>query len=163
MTPTRFAIGAFLCIFGRFTNAQVSTFSPEGCEFAVDFPQGYEIRDVHVEGRAGKLAMSKPYSWGQLSAECWQSKQPANTAKFAKGLEDEVRASGFTPISVTSRQGKYGPIVLILASSVIQGKKYNLSYEIHLGKSSRMEAKVVQVEFLGVQQDELFRKSVRIK
>jgi hypothetical protein len=161
MTYTGFAIFTATCAVSCLVHAQVTTFSPEGCEFALDFPSGYEVRDVHVEGRTGKLAVSKPFSWGQLSAECWRSEQPASVSKFASQLEEQVGRSGFTTTSVTSRQAKYGPVVLLLASAVVQGKKYNLSLETHFGKTSRMEAKVVQVELMGVQQDELFRKSVR--
>jgi hypothetical protein len=163
MNSTRLLIGTTIFICSHIGYAQASTFSPEGCEFVIDFPQGYETRDVHSNGRTTKLAVSETYAWGQLSAECFQSKQPTNISAFAMGLEDQIRESGFTPINVTSRQGKYGPIVLLLASTVVQGKKYNLALETHFGKSSRMDAKVVQVELLGVLQDERFRRSVKLK
>ena len=149
--------------FGQSASAQATRFSPVDCEFSIEFPDKYQLHDVHAAGKNTTLAVSKTYPWGQLSAECWPGKPPANISEFAKRIEQTVKEGGFITNSVTSIQGKFGPVVLLLGTATIDGKKFNLTMETHFGRKSRMEAKVIQVEFKGVEHDERFRKSILMK
>lgn len=156
-------VATFAFTLTHATFAQVTRFSPDGCEFSVEFPDKPDIRSIHVAGKTGKLAASKPYPWGQLSAECWPLKKPVDVSEYAKGLEDQLIAQDFSIKSITSSKEKRGPVVLLLATTKIQGKTYNLATETHFGKNSRMEAKIIQIEFSGMEHDERFRKSITAK
>jgi hypothetical protein len=114
-------VTAFLFI----SNAQAETlFSPEYCEFSVEFPIDYYTQiSISAGGSSITAARASINQTASLGAECWEDHEPTALEEFSVGLQAIVNERGFDVSGVLIDENGQAPSVILTATTTSQGKK----------------------------------------
>ena len=136
-------------------------YSPDGCDFTVEFPDKYQIKTLYLESEKTVLQASlKTKDGSRLMAECYTSSITKD--EFIVSMVQELKKRGVTVFNAQAGSQRGIDNVVISGTLDIADTKIftkNISY---FGDYSRLD--LIQVEREISSKDSLnFRNSVRMK
>jgi hypothetical protein len=136
-------------------------YSPDGCDFTVEFPNKYQIKTLYLPSKKTVLQAScKIKDGGRLAAECYNSSISKN--EFISFISEELKNRGASVYNVQPSSHMGIDTVVASGSIVVAEKKLFIKVISYFGDNSRLD--LIQIEGVISSKESLsFRNSVRIK
>lgn len=157
---TRHILLSCLLLPCSFANAGGYVFSPNFCDFSVEFPVQYKPKEMILKGTHGAGATAHPNSATSLGAECWPYEQQLSINTYAQGLEDEMRQRGVIINSVLiDNDGGVSPQVILTGRISVGGNMLTIKTVSFIGPRSRLDLTILD-RYMVSQTQVSFRNSV---
>lgn len=158
----RLLLVAILC-FAPHTVFASSKFSPQNCEFSVEFPNIYETKEIFSpQGNSTILATNPKGSPTKLSAECWPNRE-ISPREYASKLQTTAGSRGIEVKNITVGNDKGVQQVVLSGTIGQQPNLYQLRLISYFGKSSRLDLLIMDKRLDLGDEAQIFRNSVRVK
>ncbi|MGR4068406.1 hypothetical protein [Billgrantia sp. C5P2] len=138
-------------------------FSPDFCEFSVEFPTAYEEKQVVVGGELGAGATAQVGSSAFFAAECWSYEEQPPLEQFAQHMEMLATQRGVSVSSVVvDRSSTIGGQVVLTGVVNAGGETLHITTISSVGQRTRLDLTMVDNEI--VSREKLaFRNSITLK
>ena len=152
-----------LLLTGPLANAESYVFSPEFCDFSVEFPVQYKPKDMILKGVQGAGATAHANSSTSLGAECWPYEQQQPIDIYAQALEIESRQRGVAVSSVFIDKGSKVAQQVVLSGRISAGvESWHIKTVSFIGPRSRLDLTILDRD-IASQIQVNFRNSVNRK
>lgn len=138
-------------------------FSPDFCEFSVEFPTMYEEKQVIVGGELGTGATAQVGSSAFFAAECWSYEEQLPLEQFAQHMEMLAKQRGVSVSSVVvDRNNAIGGQVVLTGVVNAGGETLHIKTISSFGQRTRLDLTMVNSEIVS-REILAFRNSVTLK
>jgi hypothetical protein len=160
----RLPIGILLYLVIGNVSASTFLFSPKNCDFSVEFPNEYKIRELSLGGsQALGAASGRGAGNTRFGAECWRIERKMSIEEIGRGLEEQAKSRGMIISSnIIDKDDKNKVQVIVSGILTTDGKKIHAKLISILGKTTRLDLSIVDSELLK-QSHVDFRNSVKLK
>lgn len=156
-------ISLLLCLLLPCASTWADTFSTAFCDFSVNFPGKYSIREMLSEDSAGVAAVANATSDTRIAAECWPYIEKPPLDVYANAMQAEMKQRGFiiNNVSIDQHSG-VAPQVIISGRLKAGGETYHTTSISFMGQRSRLDLSIVE-RHIASKEHMAFRSSVRLK
>ena len=160
---TRHILLSCLVLTCSLANADGYVFSPNFCDFSVEFPVQYKPKDMILKGTQGAGATAHANSATSLGAECWPYEQQLPIDIYAQALENESRQRGVAVSSVLIDKDSKVARQVVLSGRISAGvKSWHIKTVSFIGPRSRLDLTILDRD-IASQTQVNFRNSVKRK
>ncbi len=139
-------------------------FSPKSCDFSVEFPNEYKIREHSLGGvQALGAASGKGAGNTRFGAECWRIERQLTIEEISRGMEEQAKLRGITISSnIIDKSDKNQVQAMLYGLLTADGKKIHVKLMAIIGKTTRLDLSIIDSELLK-QSHVDFRNSVKLQ
>lgn len=138
-------------------------FSPECCEFSVEFPTQYKPKQTTLNGVLGTGATARVGESASFGAECWPYVKQLPLEQFAQRMEMQARQRGVSVSSVLVDRNSESVEQIVLTGIInAGGQTLHIKIITYIGQRTRLDLTMVDSEITSRAQLE-FRNSVRLR
>jgi hypothetical protein len=157
-------VGVLLCFVISEVSASGAIFSPAACDFSVDFPNEYRIKDITLGGvHALGAASGRGAGNTRFSAECWPIEKNVSIEEIGRRIERQANQRGLSISSnIIDKNDKRGEQAILSGILTVEGKKIHMKLISIIGPSTRLDLIIVDSELLKQSHID-FRNSIKQK
>jgi len=141
------------------------SFSPISCEFSVEFPAKYKLKEISLGGKHGVIASLSLDTLNNLRAESWALSNHLPVEVYAQQLEDEIRERGVIVNNVMiDKNSKFGDQIILTGRMKLGGETFHVKTVSFIGIKTRLDLIIISDSMMTQAKAQVdFRNSVRRK